>query len=236
MQIINGKDEHGVAVQKMGTFEALPMLSLPEPAVDTLGSGDTLRKTEKQKIAEALALRESKARKASAPKEAPIAPVSLVTTSYGNDEVIETSLLSGDSEANAAKMADLSLERKRAAAKAILEDTKSYRVSRRLPESIRKARTLRRNGCVKKIFTLASAPMRKSRIPEIAQVEKPAPKKEDAPHWVLVDQPSADNHSWGNMLRGLGRDLTVSQCRDMGAMPNQRRVWTDRRGTVTNAK
>lgn len=59
----------------------------------------------------------------------------------------------------------------------------------------------------------------------------------DAPHWSLLDQPATDNHGhWGNPVAGLGRDLTVSQCRDLGAMPNQRRDWTDWRGTAKKAK
>jgi len=59
----------------------------------------------------------------------------------------------------------------------------------------------------------------------------------DAPHWSLLDNPSVDNHSgWGNMVAGLGRDLTVSQVRDSGVMPNQRRDWTDWRGTAKKAK
>lgn len=59
----------------------------------------------------------------------------------------------------------------------------------------------------------------------------------DAPHWSLLDQPAVDNQSgWGNMVAGLGRDLTVSQCRDLGAMPNQRRDWSDWRGTAKKAK
>ena len=59
----------------------------------------------------------------------------------------------------------------------------------------------------------------------------------DAPHWSLLDQPATDNHGhWGNPVAGLGRDLTVSQCRDLGAMPNQRRDWTDWRGTARKAK
>ena len=59
----------------------------------------------------------------------------------------------------------------------------------------------------------------------------------DAPHWSLLDQPAVDNHSgWGNMISGLGRDLTVSQVRDMRVMPNQRRDWTDWRGTARKAK
>lgn len=59
----------------------------------------------------------------------------------------------------------------------------------------------------------------------------------DAPHWSLLDNPAVDNHSgWSNPVAGLGRDLTVSQCRDLGAMPNQRRDWTDWRGTAKKAK
>lgn len=59
----------------------------------------------------------------------------------------------------------------------------------------------------------------------------------DAPHWSLLDQPAVDNQrGWGNMVAGLGKDLTVSQCRDLGAMPNQRRDWTDWRGTAKKAK
>jgi len=59
----------------------------------------------------------------------------------------------------------------------------------------------------------------------------------DAPHWSLLDQPATDNHGhWGNPVAGLGRDLTVSQCRDLGAMPNQRRDWSDWRGTARKAK
>ena len=59
----------------------------------------------------------------------------------------------------------------------------------------------------------------------------------DAPHWSLLDQPAVDNQrGWGNMISGLGRDLTVSQCRDLGAMPNQRRDWSDWRGTAKKAK
>ena len=59
----------------------------------------------------------------------------------------------------------------------------------------------------------------------------------DAPHWSLLDQPATDNFGhWGNPVAGLGRDLTVSQCRDLGAMPNQRRDWTDWRGTARKAK
>lgn len=59
----------------------------------------------------------------------------------------------------------------------------------------------------------------------------------DAPHWSLLDQPAVDNHSgWSNPVAGLGRDLTVSQCRDLGAMPNQRRDWSDWRGTARKAK
>jgi len=59
----------------------------------------------------------------------------------------------------------------------------------------------------------------------------------DAPHWSLLDNPSPDNHrGWGNMVAGLGRDLTISQVRDSGVMPNQRRDWTDWRGTARKAK
>lgn len=59
----------------------------------------------------------------------------------------------------------------------------------------------------------------------------------DAPHWSLLDNPAVDNHSgWSNPVAGLGRDLTVSQVRDLGAMPNQRRDWTDWRGTAKKAK
>jgi len=59
----------------------------------------------------------------------------------------------------------------------------------------------------------------------------------DAPHWSLLDQPAVDNHSgWSNPVAGLGRDLTVSQVRDMRVMPNQRRDWTDWRGTAKKAK
>ena len=69
---------------------------------------------------------------------------------------------------------------------------------------------------------------------------KASPKRSasyDAPHWSLLDQPSVDNHrGWGNMVAGLGRDLTVSQVRDSGVMPNQRRDWTDWRGTAKKAK
>jgi len=69
---------------------------------------------------------------------------------------------------------------------------------------------------------------------------KSSPKRTasyDAPHWSLLDQPSVDNQrGWGNMVAGLGKDLTVSQCRDLGAMPNQRRDWTDWRGTAKKAK
>jgi hypothetical protein len=59
----------------------------------------------------------------------------------------------------------------------------------------------------------------------------------DAPHWSLLDNPAVDNHSgWSNPVAGLGRDLTVSQVRDMRVMPNQRRDWTDWRGTAKKAK
>lgn len=80
--------------------------------------------------------------------------------------------------------------------------------------------------------------------PKKRYYKKPYPKKYykksasyDAPHWSLLDQPATDNHgSWGNMISGLGRDLTVSQVRDSGVMPNQRRDWTDWRGTARKAK
>ena len=139
------------------------------------------------------------------------------------------------------KQADASLEARRARAIAILsgKDGKTYKISRKpsKPASVKKARAIRRNGAVRKQISWAATPKRDLGVTELPKEAK----KEDkvpAPTWALVDQPASDNAgNWGNMVKGLGRGYTVSQCRDLGSMPSQRRTWTDpTRGTIHNAK
>ncbi len=137
------------------------------------------------------------------------------------------------------KQADASLEARRARAIAILSGKDgTYKISRKpsRPASVKKARSIRRDGAVRKQISWAATPKRDLGVTELPKEAKKE-EKTPAPTWALVDQPASNNKgNWGNMVKGLGRGYTVSQCRDLGSMPSQRRTWTDLRGTVHNAK
>ena len=108
------------------------------------------------------------------------------------------------------------------------------------PASVANARSIRRKTetgekVTTKILKMGHAPMRdlgkaQSQIDDANGVDE---VQETAP-WDETPQLYTDR--FPNMLRGLGRDLTVSQCRDKGVMGAKRRAWTDTRGTVFHAR
>ena len=108
------------------------------------------------------------------------------------------------------------------------------------PASVANARSIRRKNEVgdkvtTKVLKMGHAPMR--------DLGKAQSQIDDANGVDEVNEVAAWNETgalytdrFPNMLKGLGRDLTVSQCRDKGVMGAQRRAWTDIRGTVFHAR
>ena len=136
------------------------------------------------------------------------------------------------------KSLDAALEARRAEkAVRILEKTMPQAKHSTRSEGVQGARQIRRAGTVRKVITLAPAALR-DMGKAVAQVEDAngtgIDETPEIANWDEAGQLHGDR--FPNMLRGLGRDLTVSQCRDKGVMGAQRRVWTDVRGTVLHAR
>lgn len=108
------------------------------------------------------------------------------------------------------------------------------------PASVANARSIRRKNedgdkVTTKVLKMGHAPKRdlgkaQSQIDDANGVDE---VKEIGP-WDETGALYTDR--FPNMLKGLGRDLTVSQCRDKGVMGSKRRAWTDVRGTVFHAR
>lgn len=108
------------------------------------------------------------------------------------------------------------------------------------PASVANARSIRRKNEVgdkvtTKVLKMGHAPMRDLGKAQL-QIDD-ANGTEEVNEVAAWDETGAlYTDRFPNMLKGLGRDLTVSQCRDKGVMGAKRRAWTDIRGTVFHAR